>query len=215
MAITAYSKARRFLSTKLTPPDDEQHALKDLKGRALSSVPCLLCILLSPAEDAHHLYLHWSWCGAWWAITPTHSTHKIVTRWQSNWGKEQKEKVTKGCDSLLSFWRAHTVRHSSGRWFSYLCLLFLFCDLPLLLRHKPAGSRLLSVSKLWTHVVFWFNEGNSAENADKRQILIQLWSLARYKWGWQRDCAGAPCRGVSGDWSHARWEPWVQCLGPE
>lgn len=91
MAITAYSKARRFLSTKLTPPDDEQHALKDLKGRALSSIPCLLCILLSPAEDAHHLYLHWSWCGAWWAITPTHSTHKIVTRWQSNWGKEQRK----------------------------------------------------------------------------------------------------------------------------
>lgn len=70
----------------------------------------------------------------------------------------------------------------------------------------------LSLS-LWTHAVFWFNEGNSAENADKRKILIQLRPLARYKWRRQWDRAGAPCRGDSGDWSHARWEPWALCRG--
>lgn len=66
---------------------------------------------------------------------------------------------------------------------------------------------------LWTHAVFWFNEGNSAENADKRKILIQLRPLARYKWRGQWDRAGAPRRGISGDWSHARWEPRALCRG--
>lgn len=66
---------------------------------------------------------------------------------------------------------------------------------------------------LWTHAVFWFNEGNSAENADKRKILVQLRPLARYKWRGQWDRAGAPRRGISGDWSHARWEPRALCRG--
>lgn len=178
---------------------------------AIFGVFFLPALILSSETQQHKPHPQFAPWGYRVAHDEPFQSHRILQKFLS-----AMEWLEKGGKKSHQLWQ--TLLHASLQCTSQtvsLLMCFISLLLPTLASLAKTCQDLVAFLplSLWTHVVFRFNEGNSAENADKRKILIQLWPLARYKWRGQWDRAGAPRRGISGDWSHARWEPRALCRG--